>query len=133
MQNLRLLRSRTQPSAAATWDRFYLEANYWLDESTQQFKVYYPVSFAGDYRTQWRLANWRFFVHCATSTTHWVRSRPHGLGYQRPWTPHKNFKKRVHAHALIQRLVCLLHRPRTSPGIHPKLAPPRPNRAARWI
>jgi len=36
---------------------FFLEGNYWLDELAQQFKVYYPVSFVFDYRTQWPLVN----------------------------------------------------------------------------
>jgi hypothetical protein len=52
---------RSQPVAAPTQDGFYSEGNYWLHPRAQQFKVYYPVSFACDYRTQWRFGELTIF------------------------------------------------------------------------
>jgi hypothetical protein len=47
--------------AAFGWDGFCSEGNYWLHRTWQQFKVYYPVSFACDYRTQWRFGELTIF------------------------------------------------------------------------
>jgi len=57
----------------------------------------------------------------------------HRLQSTRPRTPHKNFKKRVYAHALLQRLARSLHPLYALPGVHPNPAHPRHSRAARWI
>src|SRR5471032_2725049 len=50
-----LLRSSYARNACGA--RVVLGINYWLHDPVQQFKVYYLVSFMGDYRTQWPLAN----------------------------------------------------------------------------
>ncbi|WP_222834250.1 hypothetical protein [Pseudomonas sp. SC3(2021)] len=46
---------------APAQDGFYIGGNYWLHPFRQQFKVYYPVSFACDYRTQWRFGELTIF------------------------------------------------------------------------